>query len=57
MADRQKKERVGIVLSNKMNNTAIVQVTRFVQHPEYKKIIPDQRYCHPLRGKTKYCAT
>ncbi len=39
MADRHRKERVGIVLSNKMQNTAIVQVTRLMQHPIFKKVI------------------
>ena len=39
MADRHRKERVGIVLSNKMEKTAVVQVTRLVQHPIYHKVI------------------
>ncbi len=39
MADRHRKERVGIVLSSKMQNTAIVQVTRLMQHPIFKKVV------------------
>ena len=36
---RHHKEQVGIVMSNKMEKTAVVQVTRLVQHPVYKKVI------------------
>ena len=39
MAERHRKELVGIVMNKKMNNTAIVQVTRLVQHPLFQKII------------------
>ena len=39
MADRHRKERVGTVLSNTMEKTAVVQVTRLVQHPVYHKVI------------------
>lgn len=39
MADRHRKEQVGVVLSNKMERTAVVQVTRLVQHPVYRKVI------------------
>ena len=31
------KERVGLVVSDKMDKTVVVAVTRFVQHPKYKK--------------------
>ena len=44
---RHQKERVGVVLSNKMEKTAIVQVTRLVQHPVYKKVV---------RSRKKYMA-
>ncbi len=33
------RERVGIVISNKMQKTIIVQVTRLMEHPEFKKVI------------------
>ena len=39
MADRQKKELVGVVKSNKMEKTAVVVVTRLVSHPVYHKVI------------------
>lgn len=39
MAHQHKKELVGIVISNKMKNTIVVEVTRLVQHPQYKKVI------------------
>lgn len=34
-----KRERDGVVLSNKMQKTIIVQVTRVLEHPQFKKII------------------
>ena len=34
-----RKKRVGIVLSNKMDKTAVVQVDRLVKHAFYKKYI------------------
>ena len=34
-----RKKRVGIVLSNKMDKTAVVQVDRLVKHTLYKKYI------------------
>ena len=33
------RTREGVVLSNKMQKTAIVEVTRLVEHPQFKKII------------------
>lgn len=52
MSETQKKEqrgrvREGIVASNKMEKTAVVEVTRLVQHPQFKKYI---------RRKIKYVA-
>ena len=34
-----KKERQGVVVSNKMDKTAVVKVATYDQHPKYKKII------------------
>jgi small subunit ribosomal protein S17 len=34
-----RKHEIGIVVSGKMNKTAIVQVERMTQHPVYKKYI------------------
>ena len=36
---RHHKELVGVVLSNKMEKTAVVNVTRLVQHAVYKKVV------------------
>jgi small subunit ribosomal protein S17 len=40
-ADRSttRKIREGIVVSNKMNKTAVVEIQRLVQHPLYNKVI------------------
>lgn len=34
-----KKERIGIVTSNKMQKTIVVQVERLMRHPNYNKTI------------------
>ncbi len=34
-----RKERVGVVLSNKMQKTIVVQIRRKALHPEYGKVI------------------
>ena len=34
-----RKERVGVVVSNKMDKTVIVSVQRKMKHPKYKKFI------------------
>ncbi|HLD50682.1 MAG TPA: 30S ribosomal protein S17 [bacterium] len=34
-----KRTREGVVLSNKMNKTLIVEVTRLVSHAQFKKVI------------------
>ncbi|MBI4394641.1 MAG: 30S ribosomal protein S17 [Candidatus Omnitrophica bacterium] len=39
MAERHRKERVGMVLSSKMEKTAVVEVTRLVKHPIYHKVM------------------
>jgi small subunit ribosomal protein S17 len=40
MADvRHQKEQVGVVLSNKMEKSAVVEVTRLLQHPVYRKVV------------------
>jgi small subunit ribosomal protein S17 len=39
------REREGVVVSNKMQKTIVVEVTRLVQHPVFKKVI---------RRKVKY---
>ncbi len=39
MAKRHQKELVGTILSNKMERTVVVQVTRLVQHPLFHKVV------------------
>ncbi|MEW6002060.1 MAG: 30S ribosomal protein S17 [Nitrospirota bacterium] len=34
-----KKIYTGVVVSNKMDKTVVVEVTRLFQHPEYKKTV------------------
>jgi len=38
-----KKERQGIVVSDKMNKTAVVKVASYDPHPKYKKIIESNK--------------
>lgn len=35
----KRKERVGLVTSDKMNKTRVVQVERLVKHPVYSRIV------------------
>ena len=37
--NKNKKTLRGIVVSDKMDKTVVVSVTRFVKHPKYKKYI------------------
>ena len=48
-----RKKRVGIVLSNKMDKTTVVQVDRLVKHAFYKKYIRRRvKYvCHDEQNK------
>jgi small subunit ribosomal protein S17 len=42
---RRQRELVGIVVSNKMDKTLVVQVVRRYKHPKYKKYVNErQRY-------------
>jgi small subunit ribosomal protein S17 len=38
-----KKEKQGVVASNKMDKTVVVKVAEYNQHPKYKKIIESTR--------------
>ncbi len=40
---RRKRTLVGVVVSNKMDKTVVVEVTRLVKHPLYKKYIRRKR--------------
>ena len=39
MADSNRRELVGTVLPSKMDKTVVVQVTRKIAHPVYKKFV------------------
>lgn len=40
-----RKERVGIVVSNKMDKTIVVAIAERVKHPLYKKIVSRTKRC------------
>ena len=48
----QKKELVGEVVSDKMNKTIVVKVSRRVRHPKYHKVITKHKkfYAHDEQG-------
>jgi small subunit ribosomal protein S17 len=41
MAGQEKKARTmqGVVVSNKMDNSIVVSIARFIKHPKYKKFV------------------
>lgn len=57
MAETQqiKNEKVGEVVSTKMAKTIVVQVTRRVPHPLYKRIVTKRTkfYAHDAEGQAK----
>jgi small subunit ribosomal protein S17 len=50
-----RKERVGEVVSDKMNKTIIVRVERRFRHPQFKKVITRYRkfYAHDEKSEAK----
>lgn len=50
-----RKERVGVVVSDKMNKTIVVRVERRVPHPQFRKIvrISNKFYAHDESGQAK----
>jgi small subunit ribosomal protein S17 len=50
-----KNEKTGLVVSAKMNKTIVVEVTRRVPHPLYKRIITKRKkfYAHDEESKAK----
>jgi len=50
-----KNEKIGAVVSNKMAKTIVVEVTRRVPHPLYKRIVTKRKkfYAHDEDGKAK----
>ncbi len=51
----QRKERVGEVVSDKMNKTIIVRVERRFRHPKYKKVVTGFKkfYAHDEKNEAK----
>ena len=49
----QKKKLVGVVVSDKMDKTIVVEVARRVRHPRYKKVITKYKkfYAHDDKGE------
>ena len=54
-AEGHKNEKVGLVVSDKMNKTIVVEVTRRVPHALYKRIITKRKkfYAHDEDNKAK----
>ncbi|MBI4398546.1 MAG: 30S ribosomal protein S17 [Candidatus Omnitrophica bacterium] len=52
---RYRKERVGVVVSNKMQKTVVVLVRRLTKHPQYKKVVGvNKKYkAHDEKGISK----
>ncbi len=50
-----KNEKIGSVVSNKMAKTIVVEVTRRVPHPLYKRIVSKRKkfYAHDEEGEAK----
>ena len=50
-----RKERIGEVVSDKMNKTIVVRVERRFRHPQFKKVLTRYRkfYAHDEKGEAK----
>ena len=50
-----RKSRVGVVISNKMNKTAVVETVTRVPHPKFRKIVKHAKkfYVHDEENKTQ----
>ncbi len=50
-----RKERVGEVISNKMNKTIVVRVERRFPHPKFKKVVTGYKkfYAHDEKNEAK----
>lgn len=49
----RRKERIGNVVSDKMDKTIVVRVERRLQHPQFKKVVTRYRkfYAHDEKGE------
>jgi small subunit ribosomal protein S17 len=45
-ARTKRKENVGVVVSNKMDKTVVVKVTRKMRHEKYGKVIERSKKCY-----------
>ena len=54
-ARANRKERVGEVISNKMNKTIVVRVERRFPHPRFKKVVTGYKkfYAHDEKSEAK----
>ncbi|MCK5348596.1 MAG: 30S ribosomal protein S17, partial [Desulfobacula sp.] len=43
---KNKKELIGLIISDKMNKSVVVQIERFVQHKIYKKFMKQYKKYH-----------
>lgn len=50
-----KKEKQGVVISNKMEKTVVVKVASYNPHPKYKKIIESNKN-YKAHDENKVCA-
>ncbi len=50
-----RKTRVGLVVSNKMQKTAVVEITTRVPHPKFRKIVKQSKkfYAHDEENKAQ----
>lgn len=49
-----KKQLTGVVTSNKMEKTLVVEVTRFVKHPKYGKFMKRHKKYKAHNDSTEY---
>ncbi len=51
----QRKVRIGVVVSDRMDKTRVVMVERLTQHPQYKKYIRRRKkyYAHDENNETR----
>ncbi|HHF58113.1 MAG TPA: 30S ribosomal protein S17 [candidate division WOR-3 bacterium] len=55
MTRGKRKERIGIVISDKMDKTRVVLVERLAQHPKYKKYVKKRSkfYVHDEKNESR----
>jgi small subunit ribosomal protein S17 len=53
--EKLRRRREGVVVSDKMNKTRVVEVVRMAQHPIYKKIVRTSKkyYAHDENNESK----